>query len=329
MSTVAIESKPEQRNRASIKNLPVNLFGSVMGMAGLSIAWGLSHDVFGTSGHISHIIGAVAIVMFIFLALGYLAKWVIYPDAVRNEFFHPVAGNFFGTITIAVLLLSAVIGWFDQTLQQVVWTIGAIATVVLSFVIVSRLLRGGVDAGNAGPAWLIPGVATLDIAVTGGTMPMAWAHEFNLFAVAIGTVVALVFYVMIFSRLVHKDPLPAGMLPSMMILVAPLEVGFLAYVKVTGQIDMFASLLFYFGLFMFAVVAWKIFRPSTPFSVSWWAISFPMAALVSASLKYAAHAGAPVLTVIAGILLTVLSLAIAILFVRTMYILVTGKLLRN
>jgi tellurite resistance protein len=194
-------------------------------------------------------------------------------------------------------------------------------------VIVSRLLKGNVDGAHAVPAWLIPGVATLDIAVAGGTLPMEWAHEVNLFAAGVGAVVALVFFTMIFSRLVHKEPLAAGMLPSLMILIAPFEVGFLAYVNIVQRVDMFAALLFYFGLFLFVVVAIKIFRPSIPFAASWWAISFPMAALANAALKYAAVANTSVLNGIAGIILAILTIAIAVLFVRTLHILANGKLL--
>ena len=50
---------------------------------------------------------------------------------------------------------------------------------------------GKVDAGHALPAWLIPGVATLDIVVAGGDAAMPWARELNLFALAVGTMVAL------------------------------------------------------------------------------------------------------------------------------------------
>ncbi|MGN5478988.1 hypothetical protein ACTMU2_24505 [Cupriavidus basilensis] len=52
-------------------------------------------------------------------------------------------------------------------------------TIALTYVIASRLFRGKGDPTHVGPAWLIPGVATLDIAVAGGTMPMAWAPELN------------------------------------------------------------------------------------------------------------------------------------------------------
>jgi hypothetical protein len=55
--------------------------------------------------------------------------------------------------------------------------------------------------------------------------------------------------------LVHQAPLATGMMPSMMILIAPFEVGFLAFVNVVQRIDAFAALLFYFGLFFFVVLA--------------------------------------------------------------------------
>lgn len=178
------------------------------------------------------------------------------------------------------------------------------------------------------PAWLIPGVATLDIAVTGGHMSMAWAPELNLIAGAVGAVLALVLSALIVSRLVHRDPLAPAMTPSLMILVAPFAVGFLAYSNIVGGIDRFAALLFYFALFMFAVVAPKVFRPSVKFSPAWWAISFPLAALANAALKYAAFRMSGPLWVLATVLLGALSLALAVLTVRTVRIALNGKLFR-
>lgn len=96
-------------------------------------------------------------------------------------------------------------------------------------------------------------------------MPMAWAYEFNLFAMAVGSVIALVFFTRIFSRLVHEPVMAKGMTPSLMILIAPFEVGFLAYTNFFGSVDYFASLLFYFGLFLFGVLAFKVFRQGAPF----------------------------------------------------------------
>jgi tellurite resistance protein len=158
-------------------------------------------------------------------------------------------------------------------------------------------------------------------------MPMPWAHEVNLFALAVGTVIALLFFTMIMSRLIHHEPLPAGLVPSLMILMAPFEVGFLAYTNFTQHVDTFAGLLFYFGLFAFLTLAPKVFSRGIPFAAGWWAISFPMAALASASLKYSMFVQAPPLTVIAIILLAELSITIGVLFVRTLRILLNGELL--
>lgn len=311
----------------SLRHLPVNLFASVMGIAGLSIAWRQASQAFGVSPLMAEAAGIAALVVFVVLALSYLAKALRHPDAVLGEYRHPVAGNFFGTITIAILLLSSVIAPLSAPLAEAVWTLGAILTVALSFVIASRLLKGKIDAAHAVPAWFIPGVATLDIAVTGGAMPMPWAHEVNLFALAVGTMIALLFFTMIMSRMIHHEPLPASMVPSLLILMAPFAVGFLAYTSFTQRIDAFAGLLFYFGLFIFLALAPKVFRRGIPFASGWWAISFPMAALASAALKYAAFVQAWPITAIAILLLALLTLAIAVLFVKTLHILCNGRLL--
>ncbi|WP_168562240.1 SLAC1 anion channel family protein [Rhizobacter sp. SG703] len=311
----------------SLRHLPVNLFASVMGLSGLALAWRQAAGQFGAPAVVGEAIGAFALAVFGVLAAAYLAKLARHPDAVVAEFRHPVAGNFFGTIAIAVLLLSAVLQPYGSTLAGVVWTLGTAATFLLSGVVVSRLLRGGIDAKLAVPAWVIPGVATLDIAVTGARMPMAWAAEVNWAAMALGTVLALVLLVMVLSRLVHHDALAGAMVPSLMVLIGPFAVGFLAYTAMTGAVDRFASMLFYFALFIFIVLAPKVFRRDVPFAPSWWAIGFPLAALGNAALHYAAaHAGWP-LQALALALLAFLTVVLAVLTVRTLRIAIDGRLL--
>ncbi|NWD61826.1 MULTISPECIES: SLAC1 anion channel family protein [unclassified Pseudomonas] len=322
----AVESSERS---GSIKNLPINLFGAVMGLAGLSLAWQSASEYVAYAQMIGAVIGGFAILVFIALVAGYLTKWVKYPAAVKAEFNHPISGNFFGTVTIALLLLSAVVGSASTLISQGLWMLGSLLTMILAAIVLSRLLSGNQESQYAVPAWLIPGVAALDIAVTGAHMPMAWAYEFNLFAMAVGSVIALVFFTRIFSRLVHEPVMAKGMTPSLMILIAPFEVGFLAYTNFFGSVDYFASVLFYFGLFLFGVLAFKVFRQAAPFSPAWWAISFPIAALSNAALKYADAKGGVILEVIAYLILAFLTIALAVLTVKTLKILFNGKLLSN
>jgi len=319
-------SIPSLDSESFVRNLPVSLFGSVMGLCGLALAWRIAHDSLGAPAWVSESIGVFSLGVFLLVSLAYLAKLAQHPELVLAEFHHPVAGNFFGTIAISVLLLSAVVGPYSVTAACVLWTSGVVAAFAVSFIAVSRLLKGQVDAAHALPAWLIPGVGTLDIAVTGGHMPMPWAPELNLVATAVGGALALVLAAMIVTRLVHRDPLAPAMAPSLMILVAPFAVGFLAYINIAGAVDRFAGVLFYFGLFIFLVLAPKVFRRSVKFSPGWWAVAFPMAALVNAALKYAEFRATAPLWGLAIALLGALNLVLAVLTVRTVRGALTGRL---
>jgi tellurite resistance protein len=300
-----------------------------MGISGLALAWREAHRLFGAPALVGEGIGAIAVLVFMALGLAYAVKLVRHTPASRAEFEHPVTGNFFGTIAISFLLVSAVLRPYSADLAQIVWAVGAITTFVLAYLVAQRFLAGGHDPLHTGPPLLIPGVAALDIAVTGATMHVPGAREANLAALAIGGVLAVVLFVLIAARLRHHEPLPGPMTPALLVMVAPFEVGFLAYVNTTGRFDMFAGLLFYFGFFIFLVLAPKVFRRSVPFGVPWWAVSFPMAALSVAALKYAGAVRSPLVEAIAAAILGFLTLVIAVLFVRTLVIVASGKLLRG
>lgn len=310
----------------SLRYLPVSLFGSVMSVAGLALAWRLASKAYGADIAVSNAIGIAALALFAVLALCYLGKLARHPELVRQEFTHPVLASFFGTVGISILLLSSVIGIYSKDGQLALWSVGAAVTLALSVIMISRLLDGNAAPASVVPAWLIAGVGSLDIVVTGGALP-AWTREINLLAAAIGGVSAVVFFVLIFSRLIHHAPLAEPMRPSKMILVAPFAVGFIAYVNLAGKVDMFAALLFYFALFLFVIIGYRLAVKPAPFSPAWWAIGFPMAALCNCALMYAGAAGGGALAAIAVILLALLTLSIAALALRTIYALATGRFL--
>jgi tellurite resistance protein len=313
--------------RPSVRYLPISLFGAVMSVAGLALAWRLAGKTYGANIAVSNAIGIIAIFLFAVLALSYLGKLARYPEAVKQEFSHPVFGSFFGTVGISILLLSSVIGSYSRVAQLIVWSIGTAVTLALSVIMMSRLLDGNAAPTSVVPAWLIAGVGSLDIVVTGAALSAQWTHEVNLFAAAIGGVSAIVFFVLIFSRLVHHEPLAQPMRPSKMILVAPFAVGFIAYVNLVQKVDMFAALLFYFALFLFVIIGYRLIVKPAPFSPAWWAIGFPMAALSNSALLYASAAGGNGLGLIAVFLLTAVTVSVVVLSVRTVYALFTGRLL--
>jgi tellurite resistance protein len=124
---------------------------------------------------------------------------------------------------------------------------------------------------------------------------------------------------LVFNRLIFHDPLPERLRPTLVILIAPPAVAFLAWLKLGGgTIDAPARLLLNIGYFFTALVAIQV--PALlrlPFALSFWALSFPLAAIATASFRFAAITGSAPHRTAGFVLLALVVVAIAILVVRT------------
>ncbi|MBD9650089.1 SLAC1 anion channel family protein [Ensifer sp. ENS09] len=312
--------------KRSIAQLPINLFGSVTGITGLSLAWREAAKTIGMPALPGEYIGWSGTLIFLGLAGAYAIKWARHYAAVAAEFAHPVQSNFFATVAIGPLLQSVFLGRYDAIVSQTVWIAASAMTFVLAYLVTRAFIGRQQSRETTLPPLLIPGVATLDIAVTGYAMPFSWAHEVNMLAFSIGSVMAAIFVALIFSRLRHEDSVPVLARPSLMVLVAPFAVGFLAYTNVTGTVDLFATVLFYFALFLMLVLSPMVFRTHVPFSIAWWAISFPLAALSIAFFRYARAVQSDMLIGLAVFMFVLLVVAVAVVFIRTVSVILTGKL---
>jgi tellurite resistance protein len=95
----------------------------------------------------------------------------------------------------------------------------------------------------------------------------------------------LILMVIVFNRIFFHQPLPEKLLPTLFIIIAPPAVGFLAYFKLVGEIDAMAQIFYNFALFSTLLMLSQIPRfMRLPFFLSWWAYSFPLAAMSIASM---------------------------------------------
>ena len=203
-----------------LEYLPVGLFGSVMGLTGLSVAWRLAQARYGAPAWAADASGAVAVAAFVAVTLGYAVKLVTAPDAVRAEFHHPIAGNLFGTVLISLLLLPIILASVSLLLAQVMWGVGAVGMLVFAWLIVSRWMSDRQQIPHATPAWIIPVVGMLDVPLALPSLGLPPMHGVMVLGLAVGLFFAIPLFTLVFSRLVFEPPMPDALQPSLLILVA-------------------------------------------------------------------------------------------------------------
>jgi tellurite resistance protein len=209
-----------------------------------------------------------------------------------------------------------------------VWILGATGMVCFAWLIVSRWMSDRQQVAHATPAWIIPVVGVLDVPLALPALGLPPMHGLMVFAVAVGLFFAVPLFTLIFSRVLFEPPLPDGLKPSLLILVAPFAVGYSAYTVTVGQNDVFAQALYMLTLFMLAVLLGQLRNLPfcCPFRISWWAVSFPLAASSIAALRFAAAQPGMITDAIALALLALATLVIAALLGRTVLGLVKGEL---
>jgi tellurite resistance protein len=314
--------------RPMLDYLPVGLFGSVMGVTGLSVAWRLAGLRYGLPAGISLAIAAIAVTAFVLMVVGYTLKFVTAPAAVWQEFHHPIAGNLFGTVLISLLQLPIVLAPFALHLAQGMWMLGAAGMAFFAWLIVTRWMTDRQQVAHATPAWIIPVVGLLNVPLALPALGLPSLHGLMVASLAIGLFFAVPLFTLIFSRLLFEPPLPAALKPSLLILVAPFAVGYSAYTITVGQTDLFAQALFMLTLFLLAILVGQLrdLPSACPFRMSWWSVSFPLAACSVAALRFAAARPGLVTDVIASVLLAVATMVISGLFIGTLIDLSRGGL---
>ncbi|MAZ19352.1 MAG: C4-dicarboxylate ABC transporter [Ahrensia sp.] len=299
-----------------LENFPVTFFAVVMGMLGLTLAAHATETALGASPIVSVIVLVVSVMIMIAVSAFYAAKAFMRRGAVAEEWAHPVKIAFFPAISISILLLSIAVVPHHRGIATALWILGVVGQGALTLSVVANWIgHRTFQTIHIGPAWFIPAVGNVVVPVAGAQLGF---FEISWLFFSAGLVFWIVLLTLVMNRLIFHDPLPARLLPTLVILIAPPAVAFLAYTRLTGDIDAFARILLNSGYVFSAIVATQIAKfTRLPFALSWWALSFPVAALTIASLSYAQLTGSLAHQFIAGILMTALVVIVVVLLYKT------------
>ena len=199
-----------ERNR--IKNFPITLFATAMGMTGLAIALMRYDAVMKTNMVFGKYLLYFVTVWFCALAGIYLVKLIRYREVVKEEFFHPIKLNFFPTIAISVLLLSIGYESVSHEASKYLWYIGTLAQVAFTFTIIDIWFFSNFKITAANPAWFIPVVGNILVPISGVTYA---GTEVGWFFFSIGIVLWIALLSTIVYRMIFYEQLMAKFLPTL------------------------------------------------------------------------------------------------------------------
>ncbi len=269
--------------KRSLEHFPVQLFAIIMGLSGLSIVFAKAYHLIDMPYWIYGTLLFVDTILFLGIFTAYMFKWLLYPEAVKKEFYHPIKSSFMAAISISFLLVSIAYYDFAPTVSILLWYVGTPLQLAFTLIVIRYWVKNEFKVVHSNPAWFIPIVGNVLVPVIGVEAAPIWV---SLFFFALGMFFWVVLFTIMMYRIVFHHPLAKKLVPTLFILIAPPAVGFVSYFRMSnGSIDILSMFLYFIALFTLFLLLFMVRMFDTKqFFISWWAYTFPLAAMTIATL---------------------------------------------
>ena len=270
--------------KRSLSCFPVQFFAVLMGISGLTIVYAKAYHILNFSSIWYLILLGINTILFFVIFTIYLLKWIKYPQKIKEELNHPIKSSFVPAISISFLLLSIAYYDYAPSVSVAFWFIGAPLHLYFTLrTIKFWMMHEKLNINHINPAWFIPVVGNLLVPVVGiDVLPIS----VSIFYFSIGFFFWIMLFVIVMYRMIFHNPMASKLVPTLFILIAPPAVGFISYFRITfGSIDMMSMFLYSIAfVIMFLMFAKLRVFINAKFFISWWAYTFPLAAISIASI---------------------------------------------
>lgn len=314
----------ETEAKSKIQYFPVMMFAIIMGFGGLTLDYKKAADVLSIPPLFYQILCVVVVILACIIAGIYVLKILNYPQSVFDEFNHPIKVNFFATISMSTLLLANIFRDYE-TAALMMFLLGAGFQTFIAFYAISYWLNRNIEMAHSNPAWFIPVVGNLLVPTAGADFTDYYAL---MFFFSLGIFFWIILTAILFNRIIFHGMLAQKFLPTLAIFIAPPAVAMLSYLRINGgSFDDFATFLLNVAI-IFAILLFALARNfyKIKFFISWWAFTFPFAALTLALITAYEKTQYPMFCLM-GYLAIVLTTSIVLLVsLKTIQALVRGEI---
>ncbi|KAJ7974112.1 S-type anion channel [Quillaja saponaria] len=315
---------PQDRQWPFLLRFPVSSFGICLGVSSQAIMWKTlatspSTKFLPISLAINLILWCISVALVAIVFSVYLLKVILYFEAVRREYYHPIRVNFFFAPWIALLFLAlGVPPSVANNLHQALWYILMTPVFCLELKIYGQWMSGGQRRLSkvANPSNHLSVVGNFVGALLGASMGL---KEGPIFFFAVGLAHYMVLFVTLYQRLPTNETLPKELHPVFFLFVAAPSVASMAWAKIQGSFDYGSRIAYFIALFLYFSLAVRVnFFRGFKFSLSWWAYTFPMTGAAIATIRYSNEITNPVTRALSVILSSISTLIVTALLISTL-----------
>jgi tellurite resistance protein len=306
-------------NGFSVREVPIGMYGAVMGLAGLGLtaraAAPLFPGVFRAPAYFTELWVALGVLACFVLLPLYLLKLVRFPEAVKAEFTNPAQMGFCATLPVGMTLVAGGLAPYLPALALWFWWIGVVLLLAFQVWGLYRVLSGGIELAQINAGWLILFVGGIVVPGAGIALGQSEAARF-LFGVS-ATIAPLVM-ALLFYRAAVGPALPEPLRPSWFIFLVPPSLIYAHGLAFYSEL-LFLENLFFLGVMLsVALLVYARGFLRWKFGPAWWAFTFPLDALAYAAVRYAQQHPTPVWRAVAGACLVLATLFVATVLLKSL-----------
>jgi C4-dicarboxylate transporter/malic acid transport protein len=287
--------------------------------------------------------------LFAAISIPWLLRWVMAWPAVATTFKHPVAANFYPSYAIALLVLAGELRAFGghESLALVAWWVGVALLFSLTLTVLISIFQGEhVNLDHITPGIFIPPVGLVIIPVAGAPLLASQPEALRDLALTIngiglgsGIFMYTALLALAFHRFYVHKRLPPTMAPTFWINLAPLGITVVSVLNLVAATPfagdksvyvMAMFLLWGFGAFWLVLATlftWSVRTIAPlPFSLTWWAFTFPLGAFTLGSQRVSEATGLTTPLAFGWLAWVLLAVIWIVTLVKTIGGVISGKL---